>query len=163
MKLINKQCWINSYLVIRLHESDWMSGWTAGAFATEQGRARCITAFLSPIIPCPSFCRWCGVKAWAGLLEMRGSRAFSGPLSFSGPPWWRWDCWSGSPTPRGLPPIKPGSTKYLWVLRWVPIRPWWIQAVTKPPSIKAWCSRGHWIRAARLRWGVCTETWRITP
>ncbi len=40
--------------------------------------------FLSPTIPCPSFCRWGGDKAWAGLLEMRGPGAFSGPLSHDG-------------------------------------------------------------------------------
>ncbi len=76
--------------------------------------------------------------------------------------WWRWECWSGSPTPRGLPPIKPGSTKYLWVLRGVHIRLWWIQDVTKPLFIKAWCNQGHWIWAARLRWGVCTGMWWTT-
>ncbi len=27
----------------------------------------------------------------------------------------------------------------------VPIRLWWIQAVTKPPFIKASCNKGHWI------------------
>ncbi len=48
------------------------------------GRARGITTVLSPAIPCPSFCRWSGGKAWAGLLAMRGSGAFPGPLSHDG-------------------------------------------------------------------------------
>ncbi len=47
-------------------------------------RARHLSTVLSPAIPCPSFCRWGGGKAWAGLLEMRGSGALPGPLSHDG-------------------------------------------------------------------------------
>ncbi len=46
--------------------------------------ARHLSTVLSPAIPCPSFCRWGGGKAWAGLLEMRGSGALPGPLSHDG-------------------------------------------------------------------------------
>ncbi len=67
------------------------------------------------------------------------------------------------PDSPGAAPDQAGSTRYLWVSRGVHIRPWWIRAVTKPPSIKAWYNRGRWIRAARLRWGVYMGTWRITP
>ncbi len=50
------------------------------------GSRACRSTFflLSPTIPRPSFLRWGGGKAWAGLLEMRGPRAFPGPLSHDG-------------------------------------------------------------------------------
>ncbi len=48
------------------------------------GRAHSSTTILSLAIPCLSFCRGGGGKAWAGLLVMQGSRAFPGPLSHDG-------------------------------------------------------------------------------
>ncbi len=63
---------------------EWQRSGGSMAPAWGRGRARGITTVLSPAIPCPSFCRWSGGKAWAGLLAMRGSGAFPGPLSHDG-------------------------------------------------------------------------------
>ncbi len=122
-------------------------------------RARNLSTVLSPAIPCPSFCRWGGGKAWAGLLEMRGSGALPGPLSHDG----GGIAGPGPRLPGGCPRSSRAVPDTCEYQGGVHIRPWWIRAVTKPPSIKAWYSRGRWIRAARLRWGVCTVMWRITP
>ncbi len=123
-------------------------------------QSRCATAFfLSPTIPCPSFCRWGGGKAWAGLLELRGPGAFSGPLSHDGGG-------IADPGPR-LPRGCPDQAGQYQI-------PMSIKGGTYQALVDSGCNqtsihqslmqqRGRWIRAARLRWGVCTGRWRTTP
>ncbi len=63
---------------------EWQRPGGSMAPAWRRGRAHSSTPILSPAIPCLSFCRGGGGKAWAGLLAMRGSGAFPGPLSHDG-------------------------------------------------------------------------------
>ncbi len=74
---------------------EWQRPGGSMAPAWRPGRAHSSTPILSPASPCLSFCRGGGGDA-----GIRG-------ISRTTVPWWRWDCWSGSPTPRRLPLIKP--------------------------------------------------------